>query len=355
VSRLLVVDDEPALRGWARRLLGDHGYNCDEAGDGAAARVRLRDDRYQLALLDVNMPGESGMALLAHIRGAHPDCAVVMVTGEDSVELAMSAIEHGAYGYIIKPAEAGELLINVANALHRRDQDLRTRSLLEMLHATASERGERLEQALQDLRLQEGRVRASQAETIFRLARMVEFRDEETGRHVRRMSAYCEMIARNSGLAAEECERIRLASQLHDVGKVAISDAILFKPGKLTSTEFETIKTHAQIGYEMLRGSSSEVVRVGARIARSHHERWDGGGYPQGLAGEEIPREGRIAAIADVFDALTSDRVYRPAFPFKAAVRKMHEGRASHFDPHLLDAFAQALPEVESVYEAYSA
>jgi len=143
-------------------------------------------------------------------------------------------------------------------------------------------------------------------------------------------------------------------SQLHDIGKVAISDTILLKPGKLTDSEFETIKTHTEIGYDMLRGSHSEVVQVGALIARTHHERWDGAGYPQGLAHDAIPLEGRIAAVADVFDALTSDRVYRPAFPFRDAVRMLAAERESHFDPTLADAFVSALPDVERVREAYA-
>jgi len=147
---------------------------------------------------------------------------------------------------------------------------------------------------------------------------------------------------------------MRLASQLHDVGKVAISDDILHKQGKLTPEEFEIIKTHAQTGYEMLAGSGSEVVRLGAVIAQTHHERWDGRGYPHGLAGEDIPREGRIAAVADVFDALTTDRVYRPAFPIRSALDTMQAERASHFDPDLLDAFMDALPEVEAVRQAYA-
>jgi putative two-component system response regulator len=183
---------------------------------------------------------------------------------------------------------------------------------------------------------------------------MVEFRDEETGKHLQRMSDYCEILARHSGLSPERCELVRLASQLHDVGKVAISDTILLKPGMLTDEEFETIKSHAETGYDMLRGSSSEVVQVGALIARTHHERWDGAGYPRGLAGESIPLEGRIAAIADVFDALTSDRVYRPAFPFMDAVKMVSAERESHFDPALAYEFIAALPEVESVHEAYA-
>lgn len=355
MTRLLIVDDEQPLRHWAERVLGDHGYVCEGAGDATAARARLQDGGYALALLDVNMPGESGMQLLCHIRSEHPDCAVVMVTGEDSVELAMSAIEHGAFGYIIKPVETGELLINVANALHRRRQELDTRRLLERLHSAAALRGEQLEQALQELRLAHDEVWASQAETIFRLSRLVEFRDEETGRHLQRMSSYCAILARRAGLDAERCELIRLASQLHDVGKVAISDAILLKRGRLTAQELEAIKAHAEIGYDMLRGSSSEVVQVGAVIARTHHERWDGTGYPRGLAGEAIPLEGRIAAIADVFDALTSDRVYRPAFPLKVAVEMLRAERASHFDPALTDAFLEALPELGGVGCAYAA
>ncbi len=147
---------------------------------------------------------------------------------------------------------------------------------------------------------------------------------------------------------------MRLASQLHDVGKVAVPDSILLKPGKLTPEEFEVIKGHAETGYEMLAGSSSEVVQLGAQIARTHHERWDGGGYPRGLLGEEIPTEGRIAAVADVFDALTSDRVYRPALPVKSAIQMMREESGRHFDPELLDAFFGARSEIDAIRHAYA-
>ncbi len=147
---------------------------------------------------------------------------------------------------------------------------------------------------------------------------------------------------------------MRLASQLHDVGKVAIPDNILLKHGKLTPEEFEAMKGHAETGFQMLSGAASEVVQLGALIARTHHERWDGSGYPRGLAGEDIPPEGRIAAIADVFDALTSDRVYRPAFPVKSAVEMMRAERGQHFDPELLDGFFMVLPEVEAIRQTYA-
>jgi putative two-component system response regulator len=233
-------------------------------------------------------------------------------------------------------------------------RELESDRLLQRLQTTVDKRDGQLEEALQDLRLSETKVLDSQAETIFRLARLVEFRDEETGHHVQRMSAYCEILARQIGLPEQKCELIRLASQLHDVGKVAIPDNILLKRGKLTLKEFEIIKGHAETGYKMLAGSASEVVQVGAIITRSHHEHWDGSGYPDGLAGEAIPREGRIAAVADVFDALTSDRVYRSAFPLRAAIDIMQANRGSHFEPALLDAFMASLPEVEAIRNTYT-
>jgi putative two-component system response regulator len=354
VPQLLIVDDEEPLRRSVERLIRDNGYTCEGAADANAARALLGSDSFRLALLDVNMPGDSGIDLLGDIRRDHPDVAVVMVTGDDSTQLGMTAIELGAYGYLVKPVGTCELLINIANALHRRSAEAQSQHLLESLQEAVQSRSDELADALQSLELSQGKVWASEAETIFRLARLVEFRDEETGQHVHRMSAYCEILARRTGCSAEESERIRLASQLHDVGKVAVPDKVLLKPGKLTDEEFEIIKGHAETGYKMLAGSSSEVVQLGASIAHSHHERWDGSGYPRGLAGELIPKEGRIAAVADVFDALTSERVYRPALPIKSAIAMMQDARGQHFDPDMLDAFLSAGPEVEDVRRRYA-
>jgi putative two-component system response regulator len=354
VPELLIVDDDEALRRWEERVLGEQGYSCEGACDASAVRERLRQGSYRLALLDVNMPGESGMDLLAHIRQDHPEVAVLMVTGEDSVKLATAAIELGAYGYLVKPVGSGELLINVANAMHRWRTDAENRRLVQHLQATVQERSDALEEALHDLELSETKVWASQAETIFRLARLVEFRDEETGHHLHRMSSFCEILARKMGFSEERCELVRLASQLHDIGKVAVPDSILLKQGKLTPEEFEVIKGHAETGFQLLAGSTAEVVRLGALIARTHHERWDGSGYPRGLAGEDIPPEGRIAAVADVFDALTSDRVYRSALPVQSAVEMMKDERGRHFDPEPLDAFFSAQSEIEAIRHAYA-
>ena len=353
IAELLIVDDNEPLRRWAERVMRDGGYACDGAGGAADARECLEHTAYSLVLLDVNMPDESGMELLSRIRSSHPGTVVVMITGEDDPKLAMTAIEHGAYGYMVKPLRSGELLITVANALYRRRREHESQRLMRSLEDAVDDRSEKLEAALRDLRLSENKVFVAQAETILRLARIVEFRDDATGHHVQRMSSYCEILARQLGLPEHHCELLRLSSQLHDVGKVAIHDGILCKPGRLTAPEQVVMQTHAEIGYEMLAGSTSEVVRMGALISRTHHERWDGNGYPRGLAGEGIPREGRIAAVADVFDALTSDRVYRPAFPARLAVDKMQAERGSHFDPAVLDAFVAALPKVEAIRQAY--
>jgi putative two-component system response regulator len=286
MAELLIVDDDEPLRRWAERVLRDGGYACDSADSGADARERLEHNAYSLVLLDVKMPGESGMELLSHIRSCYPATAVVMVTGTDDPKLAMTTIEHGAYGYMVKPVRSGELLINVANALHRRRREGESQRLMQSLKDAVDDRSHKLEDALQGLRLSENQVWVSQAETILRLARLVEFRDEETGHHLQRMSCYCEILARQLGLPERDRELVRLSSQLHDVGKVAISDSILHKHGKLTPEEYEVIKTHAEIGYEMLADSTSEIVQMGALIARTHHERWDGNGYPRVLAGE---------------------------------------------------------------------
>jgi HD-GYP domain-containing protein (c-di-GMP phosphodiesterase class II) len=204
------------------------------------------------------------------------------------------------------------------------------------LQAQIDDRSSELRRALTELEI-------AQAETVRRLSMAVEFRDEDTGAHIERIGRFSTLLSEQVGLDAERCELMSYAAPLHDVGKVAIPDAILLKPGSLTPEERAIVETHAEEGYRLLRGSSSSILDMAATIALSHHEKWDGSGYPRGLAGEEIPIEGRIVAIADVFDALTTDRVYRPAFTVERAVEMMREERARHFDPVLLDIFLDVL------------
>ncbi len=343
---ILLVDDDESNRIACDRTLSDAGYQCDGAEDAFAARAKLEADSYRLVILDINMPGESGLDLLTRIRMDWPAVAVVMVTGVDDPKLALKAIEMGAYGYMVKPVRSSELVINVANALFRRSIDAATRSAVERLETAVKSRTAELLAALEDLH-------RSQSETILRLAKLVEFRDEQTGRHVERMSQYAALLARKLGIPEGRCEVIRQASQLHDVGKVTVPDGILFKPGKLAPAEFEVMKVHAEAGYRMLANSGSDLIRAGAAIARTHHERWDGTGYPHKLSGDAIPLEGRIASVADVFDALTSRRGYRSAFPPGVAVRMIADERGRQFDPRVVNTFLTAMSEIEVLRERY--
>jgi HD-GYP domain-containing protein (c-di-GMP phosphodiesterase class II) len=213
---------------------------------------------------------------------------------------------------------------------------------------------QRLRETIEDLERSEGALEHAQEETIMRLSIAVETRDQETGDHIERMGRYCALLASKLGWSESRCELLRIAAPLHDVGKIAIPDAILLKPGALSPEERVEIERHAEIGHEILAGSDSPLLDLAARIALSHHEHWDGNGYPNGLVGDEIPIEGRMAAIADVFDALTSDRVYRPAMTVERALAIMSEGRETHFDPSLLDVFFDSIVEVLLIRDGHT-
>jgi putative two-component system response regulator len=354
MTELLVVDDDDALRRWTRRVLEAQRYSCTEAHDAPSARAALTEGAFDLALLDVNLPGESGIELLSHIRIQHSRIGVLMLTGEDDLSLATTAIELGAYGYMVKPVRAGELVINVVNALYRRRTEAETMRRLESLESSRTEAEDALRRAFEFGDISSDVAKAFQNDTVRRLVRLAEFRDEETGQHLIRMSRYCELVGLQLGYSDAWCEQLRLASELHDVGKVAIPDHILLKPGKLTADERAVMNTHAEIGHRLLSDSESELMRTAATTALCHHERWDGGGYPRRLAGEAIPVEGRIAAVADVFDALTSDRVYRPAFPVGLAIEMMESERGNQFEPAMLDGLRGAFERIDSVRRAYA-
>ncbi|MEE8494686.1 MAG: HD domain-containing phosphohydrolase [Nitrospirales bacterium] len=338
-AEVLIVDDEEAIRHILATLLEPQGYHCTLANNAREARKLLENREFHLVLCDVNMPGESGIDLVRHILVDRPDTAVVMVTGIDSPGLASEALKAGAYGYVIKPFQGTEILINVANALRRRRLEIDNRAHRDNLEQIVRARTAALRQSLDWLERSQKELRLSQEETIQRLAIAAEFRDKSTAQHIQRMSRYCALLAQRYGLKEDHCELIRTASPMHDIGKIGTPDYVLLKPGKFTSEEFDVIAQHADIGYRILSGSDAELLKMAAMIAWTHHERYDGSGYPRGLAGMDIPLEGRIAAIADAFDALTTKRVYKPAFPMDEAMSVMKNHRESHFDPELLDLF----------------
>jgi putative two-component system response regulator len=328
-----VVDDEEPVRRMIARMVTSGGeWECETAADAAEARMLLARRGFSIVICDVNMPGESGTDLTRWIREHHPDVAVLMATGIDDPQLAQSVLELGAYGYLVKPFKRHEVQINVANALGRRRLELENRDHRALLE-------QRVEERTQELR-------RTREETIRRLSLAIEFRSRETGEHVERIGNGAALIARRLRLNPGRCELIRLAAPLHDVGKIGISDEILLKPEPLTAAERKRMENHAEIGYRLLTGSGSDLLETAATIAWTHHERWDGMGYPRRLAGEAIPIEGRVTAVMDVFDALTHDRVYRPAMTVDRALEIIHNGRENHFDPAIADAFLASLDEL---------
>ncbi len=351
---VLIVDDSPMVVQLVSDVLEPHGYSCTKAYNSLEAQTRLQQQPFDLLLTDVNMPpGDSGLALMQHVVKYFPETATIIITAIDNAETGNLALKLGAYGYIIKPFDNNELLINVSNALIRRQLSLENQNYKAQLEKEVLGRTNELMTTIQRLERMDKQLRISQEETIHRLAKAAEFRDNETAQHIMRMSRYCELIAHALGLDDERCELIRTASPMHDIGKIGTHDRILLKPGKLSGDEFDIMKEHAEIGYRILSGSESELLSLGAIIARTHHEKYDGSGYPQGLAGEDIPLEGRITAVADVFDALTSKRVYKPAFEMTEAVNYLQQQKRQHFDPELVDVFLDSMPGVLKIRERF--
>ncbi|HSK50756.1 MAG TPA: HD domain-containing phosphohydrolase [Solirubrobacterales bacterium] len=458
--RILATDDRPEVLRLIGRSLSEH-YECEFAGSVEEARVKLAAaGPFQLALCDIQMPGESGLVLVEEIARDHPDMAVVLVTGVDDSDVARRAFEMGAHGYLVKPFWPGQLLITTMNALRQRGLEIAQRAHNKALEdrlqtlmdrapvpiyikdrerryllanqvthesmgmqpnelvglrdadflspesagvvtesdrmvleeggtfqaeetlqvgdeertffsvkfpyvdeagsiagvygistdITGKKQAELLREELAQAQLRAiAELTASRQETVERLAKALELHDGETGQHVNRMAAIAAFLASRVGLDADHVLLLRTAAPMHDVGKVATPDGILQKEGALTPEEREVMERHATVGYEILADSESELLQLAATIALTHHERWDGGGYPRGLAGEEIPIEGRITAVADVFDALLSDRCYRSALSVDDAVQVIREGRGSHFDPQVVDALLDNLDEALSL------
>lgn len=323
---VLVVDDDAQARSVVGRILSRAGFVCTFAATAAEARSALAAVVCPLVLCDVSMPGESGLDLMGSLPQGPPDTAVVMVSGQDDPVVASIAVDRGAYGYLVKPFTANELLMTVDNALHRRRLEIESRSAHGRLEEQVAERTEQVREALSE-------VARSRLEVVRRLSRAVEQRDFDTGTHIERIGELSALLAEHCGLPSERVELIRTAAPMHDVGKLGIPDCILSKPAPLTEAERTEMQRHAEIGDEILSGSGIDLLDLAATIALTHHERWDGTGYPGGLAGEEIPLEGRIVAVADVYDALSSDRVYRAALPVERAIAMIADGAGSQFDP----------------------
>lgn len=333
--RILIVDDEAFVCRLVERTLTANGHRCATATSGQEALDTLSLGGFGLIVSDIMMPGMSGLELLARAKESHPGIAAIMLTAVDDQETAIKALELGAYGYVIKPFNPNELLINVVNALRRQE-----------LERMRDEYEGRLER---DVRERTAEIRRTQEEVMVRLVSAAGYRDEETGAHIRRIGLFARALAERLGWDDAAQGDILLAAPMHDIGKIAIPDHILRKPGKLTPSEFERIKSHTVIGAQIMADSGIALLGMARDIALSHHERWDGTGYPHGLAGEDIPMSARIVAVCDVYDALLHDRVYRPGSSEEEALAIMREGRGRHFDPAVLGAFMEELPQFQRI------
>jgi putative two-component system response regulator len=330
-ARILVIDDEDLNLQLLEGILGNAGYRavCCSA-ESRQALAMFREFRPDVILLDLHMPGLDGFGVLHALRQeleADNNLPVIMLTGDSRTEIRQRALAGGARDFLLKPFDGIEVLLRIGNLLETRFLHLELKEQNRQLEGMVLARTRQLDE--------------SQLEVLERLASAAEFRDDDTGRHTQRVAVLAETLARAVGMEERGASLIRRAAPLHDLGKIGIPDQILLKPARLTEAEFTVMRTHTTIGAQILSGGQTDLIRMAERIARSHHERWDGEGYPDGLAGDAIPIEARLVAIADYFDALTHARPYRPPWSFERVTAEIFGLSDRHFDPSLVAAFSR--------------
>lgn len=354
-GNILIVDDAEFNRELLETLLTGWGYACELAASGAEALEKIGSE-IDLVLMDVHMPEMDGLEATRRIRcdPAQGDLPIIIVTALSGKQERLRAVEAGANDFVEKPIDKTELQVRIASLLKLKvGQDQIKRNKIE-LERSVELRTEELRSALEMMADAQAREHEAHIDTIGRLAIAAEYRDENTANHIRRVGEYCAVIAQALQLPLYDVESLRKASPMHDVGKIGIPDGVLLKPGKFTLGERRQMEQHTLIGARILGGSSSELLQIGECIALTHHEKWDGSGYPRGLAGEAIPLYGRICAVADVFDALTSERPYKDAFSNENALAILREGRGTHFDPAILDVFLANFNAVLRIQREYA-
>lgn len=345
---ILVVDDQPQNIELLEAYLVTQGYEIVTAANGEEALEKLSANPIDLILLDVMMPGMDGFEVTRRIRqdNQHQLLPIILVTALRESEDRVKGIEAGCDDFLSKPVDRMELLARVRSLLKVKAYNDLLSNYRNELESEVAIRTKELKHAFE-------RIKADSLDTIYRLSIASEYKDADTGAHIKRMSRYSAAVARRLGLDENTVETILYAAPMHDLGKIGIPDQILTKPAKLDPTEWEIMKLHAVIGAKILKGSDAEFIMIGESIALSHHEKWDGSGYPNSLKGTEIPIAGRITAVADVFDALTSKRPYKEAFSVEESLAIIKEGSGSHFDPDVVDAFFAIKDEILTIREQY--
>lgn len=339
---ILIIDDEPVNLKLLQKTLNSQGYeNLELVDDSRTVLERYHAKRPDLILLDINMPHIDGFAVLKQLRELNDPLLppVVVLTAQHGRDYLLRALNEGARDFVTKPFDRVELLMRVRNLLEAH-----------LAHKMIHNQKDVLDELV---RLRTDELQQTRLQVVQRLGRAAEYRDNETGFHILRMSNMSALLAGCMGWDIRQCELMLHASPMHDIGKIGIPDKILLKPGKLDPDEWEIMKTHAEIGAELLSGDESDLLTLARSIALTHHEKWDGSGYPNSLVGENIPLEGRIVAVADVFDALTSERPYKKAWSVAEALSFIKEQSGKHFDPAVVKCLNEVMPELETIRERY--
>jgi response regulator RpfG family c-di-GMP phosphodiesterase len=334
-ARLLIVDDDPGVREILLEFLGCR-YECSGVGSAVEALALLTAERFEIVVTDIAMPRMSGLEMIPHVRELAPDTLVLMVSGSQAVESAIEAMRAGAFDYVVKPFDLEHVEVAVRRALEHQRLLEAKRRYETYLERMVEQRTAELDRALSSL----GDAYRS---TLKALTKALEARDADTSGHSERVVNFSLRLGHELGLDAEQTRSLEFGSLLHDIGKIGVPDAVLRKPARLTEEEWQEMREHPTHGQKILRGI--EFLEGAARVVAQHHERWDGRGYPLGLRGEEIDLNARIFAVADAFDAITSDRVYRGCKSYECAAEELGRHAGAQFDPRVVEAFRRVPPE----------
>ena len=341
-ASILIVDDQMTNIMLLENILQSAGYtNVHSTANSSEALKLFREVSPDLICLDIRMPEVDGFQVMGQLKivNKRSYLPILVLTSEEDRATRLRALESGAKDFLNKPFDKVEVLMRIRNLLETSLLHKENAQYLESLEETVSVRTKELED--------------TQREVIHRLGRAAEYRDNDTGSHIVRMSHYSAILAQAAGMSEEECKLIQQAMPMHDIGKIGIPDDILLKPGELSKEEWDTMRRHTLIGAELLSGSGSPLLQMAEIIALTHHEKWDGSGYPNKLSGEDIPLPGRICAICDIFDALTSQRPYKEAWAVERATEHIRELSGTHLDPQLVDLFEDMLPLMLEVHRTY--
>ena len=354
MANLLLVDDNAELLELTRRVLERDGHSSTIVTDVGAAIAAEESGQFELVICDLLMPDASGLTFLSRIADRAPDTAAIVMTAVNELTVAEQAINLGVYGYIVKPADPTTLVITVRNALKRRESELQNARLTQEMTELVHRRTEALMGTIETLRTHARDTNRRHEEILHAMSTAAEFRGLRKTAHPYRVGRIAAVIAERAGMDRDECGRIRIAATLHDVGNVGLPRDLVVRKGPLTDEERRISETHTGIGYRILNGYDSPTMEFAAKTALTHHERWDGSGYPGGLRGAAIPLVGRITAIADVFDSMASDHPHGPAQSTDDAFAFIQQAAGTLFDPDLVAATLEGREEIARLFDMYS-